>query len=62
MLDHIGFPVSDLARSKAFYSAALAPLGIRVVYRDLAEKSPAATPSPGSARSSRASGSAPARR
>ncbi|WP_436606535.1 VOC family protein [Sorangium sp. So ce1036] len=27
MLDHIGFPVSDYARSKAFYLAALAPLG-----------------------------------
>lgn len=26
MFDHIGFPVSDFARSKAFYSAALAPL------------------------------------
>jgi catechol 2,3-dioxygenase-like lactoylglutathione lyase family enzyme len=26
MLDHIGFPVSDFARSKAFYIAALAPL------------------------------------
>jgi catechol 2,3-dioxygenase-like lactoylglutathione lyase family enzyme len=32
MLDHIGFPVSDLARSKAFYSAALGPLGIRVLF------------------------------
>ena len=30
-LDHIGFPVSDFARSKAFYAAALAPLGIGVV-------------------------------
>jgi catechol 2,3-dioxygenase-like lactoylglutathione lyase family enzyme len=28
MLDHVGFPVSDLARSRAFYEAALAPLGI----------------------------------
>ena len=27
MLDHVGFPVSDFARSKAFYAAALAPLG-----------------------------------
>lgn len=26
MIDHIGFPVSDFARSKAFYTAALAPL------------------------------------
>ena len=28
MLDHIGFSVSDLGRSKAFYERALAPLGI----------------------------------
>ncbi|PYE28450.1 catechol 2,3-dioxygenase-like lactoylglutathione lyase family enzyme [Rhizobium sp. PP-CC-3A-592] len=28
MLDHIGFPVRDLARAAAFYDAALAPLGI----------------------------------
>jgi catechol 2,3-dioxygenase-like lactoylglutathione lyase family enzyme len=28
MLDHVGFTVSDYARSKAFYSSALAPLGI----------------------------------
>jgi catechol 2,3-dioxygenase-like lactoylglutathione lyase family enzyme len=27
MLDHVGFPVSDYARSKAFYEKALAPLG-----------------------------------
>jgi len=31
MLDHIGFPVADLARSRAFYEAALAPLGYAVV-------------------------------
>ncbi len=31
MLDHIGFPVSDFVRSKAFYASALAPLGYRVV-------------------------------
>ena len=28
MLDHIGFSVSDLARSRAFYEQTLAPLGI----------------------------------
>jgi catechol 2,3-dioxygenase-like lactoylglutathione lyase family enzyme len=28
MLDHVGFEVSDLSRSKAFYEAALEPLGI----------------------------------
>lgn len=30
MFDHIGFPVADLARSRAFYERALAPLGIVV--------------------------------
>jgi catechol 2,3-dioxygenase-like lactoylglutathione lyase family enzyme len=32
MLDHVGFPVTDLARSRAFYTAALAPLDIKVLY------------------------------
>ena len=31
MIDHIGFPVSDYARSKAFYAQALAPLGYELV-------------------------------
>jgi catechol 2,3-dioxygenase-like lactoylglutathione lyase family enzyme len=31
MIDHIGFPVSDYARSKAFYEKALAPLGYVLV-------------------------------
>jgi catechol 2,3-dioxygenase-like lactoylglutathione lyase family enzyme len=31
MLDHMGFGVSDYARSKSFYERALAPLGISVV-------------------------------
>ncbi len=31
MLDHMGFTVSDYARSKAFYSEALAPLGIELL-------------------------------
>jgi len=31
MLDHIGFNVSDFARSKAFYQKALAPLGYKIV-------------------------------
>jgi catechol 2,3-dioxygenase-like lactoylglutathione lyase family enzyme len=34
MLDHIGFAVSDLARSKAFYQRALAPLGYSI-FREL---------------------------
>jgi catechol 2,3-dioxygenase-like lactoylglutathione lyase family enzyme len=31
MIDHVGFPVSDYERSKAFYIAALAPLGYTLV-------------------------------
>jgi catechol 2,3-dioxygenase-like lactoylglutathione lyase family enzyme len=30
MLDHIGFSVTDVAASRAFYAAALAPLGITI--------------------------------
>lgn len=28
MIDHVGFAIADIERSKAFYDAALAPLGI----------------------------------
>ncbi len=31
MLDHVGYAVSDLERSRAFYQAALAPLGITLL-------------------------------
>lgn len=31
MIDHIGFPVSDYGRSKAFYVAALGPLGYSLI-------------------------------
>lgn len=31
MLDHIGVDVTDISRSRAFYEAALAPLGYRVI-------------------------------
>lgn len=31
MIDHIGLDVADIARSRAFYTAALAPLGYRIV-------------------------------
>jgi catechol 2,3-dioxygenase-like lactoylglutathione lyase family enzyme len=31
MLDHVGYPVSDYGRSKAFYLAALKPLGYGLV-------------------------------
>lgn len=34
MIDHTGFNVSQLAVSRSFYDAALAPLGLRVL-RDL---------------------------
>lgn len=38
MLDHIGFVVSDLERSRAFYEAALKPLGLGVVMAVTAEE------------------------
>lgn len=31
MLDHVGYPVSDIGNSRSFFSAALAPLGIKVL-------------------------------
>lgn len=33
IIDHISVFVSDLDRSEAFYTAALAPLGIRLLMR-----------------------------
>ena len=38
MIDHIGLAVSDLDKSKAFYAAALAPLGIQLVMEVTAEQ------------------------
>jgi len=38
MLDHIGLAVSDLDRSRAFYEAALKPLGVGVVMEVTAEE------------------------
>ena len=32
MLDHLGLNVTDYERSKAFYAAALAPLGLGLLY------------------------------
>ncbi len=32
MIDHTGIPVSDWTRSTAFYDAAFAPMGIRMLY------------------------------
>lgn len=31
MIDHVGFAITDLARARAFYEAALAPLGISLL-------------------------------
>jgi catechol 2,3-dioxygenase-like lactoylglutathione lyase family enzyme len=39
MFDHIGFQVSDLARSRAFYERALAPLGMAVQMEVSSEQS-----------------------
>jgi extradiol dioxygenase family protein len=30
MIDHLAFDVADIGRSRAFYAAALAPLGYRI--------------------------------
>jgi catechol 2,3-dioxygenase-like lactoylglutathione lyase family enzyme len=37
MLDHCGFGVSDYERSKAFYTRALAPLGITLLMEPVAQ-------------------------
>jgi catechol 2,3-dioxygenase-like lactoylglutathione lyase family enzyme len=42
MIDHIGFPVSDYARAKAFYTKALAPLGYSLVMEVMQEERPGA--------------------
>ncbi len=38
MLDHIGFPVSDLERSKLFYQEALRPMGMTLLLEVTAEQ------------------------
>ena len=38
MLDHIGFTVSDYVRAKTFYQAALAPLGLTLLFEVTAEQ------------------------
>jgi len=38
ILDHIGFAVTDIARSKAFYEEALMPLGIKPLLEVTAEQ------------------------
>ena len=37
MLDHVGFTVSDYARSKGFYERALGPLGLTVLLEPVGE-------------------------
>ena len=44
MIDHIGFPVSDYAKSKAFYTQALAPLGYSLVMEIDAEQTESRAP------------------
>ena len=39
MLDHTGFVVSDLNKSKVFYTSALQPLGITLIFEVTAEQS-----------------------
>ncbi len=39
MIDHIGMPVSNIARATVFYLAALKPLGIGIVMQVSAEES-----------------------
>ncbi|MFZ0837306.1 MAG: VOC family protein [Xanthobacteraceae bacterium] len=47
MIDHIGFPVSDYERAKAFYAAALAPLGYTLIMEVGADKTESAAPAAG---------------
>lgn len=44
MIDHIGFGVADYAAAKAFYAAALAPLGYTLVKEVTAEQAEAGAP------------------
>jgi len=47
VIDHIGFPVSDYERAKAFYAAALAPLGYTLIMEVGADKTESASPAAG---------------
>jgi catechol 2,3-dioxygenase-like lactoylglutathione lyase family enzyme len=40
MIDHIGFPVSDYGRAKAFYTQALAPLGYGLIVEVMQDDRP----------------------
>jgi catechol 2,3-dioxygenase-like lactoylglutathione lyase family enzyme len=47
MIDHVGFPVSDYARSKAFYEKALAPLGYTLIMQVTADHTESGSPAAG---------------
>jgi hypothetical protein len=46
MIDHTGFAVSDLIKSKAFYAAALRPLRIELIMEVTAEQTGRKNPTP----------------
>ena len=47
MIDHVGFPISDYARSKAFYGKALAPLGYTLIIEATPEQTESGHPAAG---------------
>jgi catechol 2,3-dioxygenase-like lactoylglutathione lyase family enzyme len=47
MIDHVGFPVSDYARSKAFYENALVPLGYTLIKEVTADQTENGAPAAG---------------
>jgi catechol 2,3-dioxygenase-like lactoylglutathione lyase family enzyme len=47
MIDHVGFPVSDYARSKAFYDKALAPLDYTLIMEVGPEHTESGSPAAG---------------
>jgi catechol 2,3-dioxygenase-like lactoylglutathione lyase family enzyme len=47
VIDHIGFPVSDYERAKAFYTAALAPLGYTLIMEVGGDQTESASPAAG---------------
>jgi len=47
VIDHIGFPVSDYERAKAFYARALAPLGYTLIMEVGGDHTESASPAAG---------------
>jgi catechol 2,3-dioxygenase-like lactoylglutathione lyase family enzyme len=47
MIDHVGFPVSNYARAKAFYEKALAPLGYTLIMEVGPEHTESGSPAAG---------------